>query len=827
MTERPTPASRGSAAPPDRPAPRHTGPIVVARGLRQGPASAAEDVGGGLRRASFPTTAWRLLVRPNVHPWLPGWRLGRSSLSRLGLAAAALLLLAAWLLRGCGGAALREQRASLDAPAGTALCDTVTTPKQKLSPASRGEHFTLTFDRIPAVRGATGKLVVSPRDAAVARQGEKKLGETFDVTGPTFSLDLEPANGRWPEGTIEVQLEVTGPFHGGDALSGYLRAAADDAARIERRFEQQSGQPAGGVTDGEGKLIDDLAQSACRAESLKAAVEKGRAALDALEATRASVYGDGKDRDPVADGAQAAKAWIEAREAVAAAAREAGTTAEWLKLDSEALRFSAEHLAQLGRIGSELKEPGDKTDAVAFLAYALAPEGKLEERRRRLPPLRSLDDAVLRQSYRSIARGLPLPVPLASEQKPRDWVKSCALLAASKPGEDAEQVRSSFSLKLATLPGRQPSANACAGQGGLAAVPDQEAAAQALRGWLGMGKSISIASADQIAAASAKAQCARRLLCAEPSVDASALFFLEPGSSLAPVRDRLHEVKKATPAGTDPAVSKELDAGAGSLFCDTAGDRKLPSQVKTIGQYKKLLEGARDLFEYAPAKLPCEVTPAALRARFRQRWLELLSRSGSDDKLCLSRSGVCPARIAERVQSMFGLGKRRLATPVGQGPELEYPPPFGFIRPFIEKLRRCKVCEELSDVRRGIPGADLAGEECPAEADEDAVQSSLEVGPPGEVTSIELPGCDLAVPARLKLKLKRGAGRVVSILSPRPFKLNGAAIGEKRLHAQLGWAYVRTGDIDDPELFADREARLSPSEPDQKFYFLSLRTAAY
>lgn len=809
-------------------------PLLVARAMRDRPGSSAEDVGGGLRRAGWSTTAWRLLVRPDVHPWLPGWRHGSASASRVGLATASLLLLAAWLLSGCRGSMVNVPRASLEAPAGSAVCETVKTPKQQLRPTTRDERYALSFDRVPTIPGSRARLVISPRralEAAVVKRGEALVAvDGFEVAGPTLTLSLEPSGGRWPdEPLIEVQLEVSAPFHVGEALQSYLRAALEDAAVVERRFEQQSSRAAGGATELEARSLDELAKASCQPALLRAAFEKGSAAVEALDAARAALYAQG--HDGVAEAEAARKAWTEAREAVAAAAREAGVSAEWPPLEpgeSGPLRFAAEHLTQLERIGRELKEPQDREEAARWVAYALAPEGKLEERRKALPALRSIDDAVLRRAWKSVGRGTPLPVPLARGLQPRDWLRSCSALLSRKPGDDDEPAaRSPFSLRLATLPKRAVATNLCVGPGGAAPVPDQQAAAAALKEWMSMRTGIVIRSPDQIASAGMRAQCAQLLLCGQPVVDAGPLFFLEVGSSLKPLRDRLREIREATPADLTPAVRTELDAGASSLVCAIAGDRKLPSQIRTVAQYKALVDGARDLFVYAPKDLGCDLSAAKLRGRLRQRWLELVSRAGVEDRLCPSRSGVCPARIAARVQEVFGLGKGRLASPVEQGAQLEEPPPFGFIRPFVEKLRSCKLCEELADVRRGIPGADLSGQECSVEEEEAAAPTSLEIGPPGEVRSVELPGCDLNVAVKLKLRLKLGAGRVVSVVSPLPFRLNGRPVGERRLHAQLGWAYVRTGDIDDQELFGDREAKLLPTGPDQKFYFLSLRTAAY
>jgi len=804
-------------------APRRGRPVVVARALRDLSASGAEDVGAGLRRAGWATTAWRLLVRPGTHPWLPGWRYGRASASRIALATAALLLFAAWALSGCGAATVNLPRLQLDAPAGRGLCETVRSGKHELRPVRGVERFQLTFERVPTAPGSRGRLLISPgkaKDAAIVKRGDTALSpDGFDAGGPTLTVTLEPAHGRWPdEPVIEVRLEVAAPKLG-EALQSLLRAAAEDAARIERRWEVQSNRPAGGM---DAHALDELA--GCQADSLKAAAEKVRAAVDALDAARAALYAH--RRDGVAEAEAARKAWSEAREAVAAAAREAGIAAEWPKLEpGEAgpYRFAAEHIVQLERIGRALAEPADREEAALWLAYALAPESRFEERRRKLPPLRSIDDAVTRQAWKGIARGSPMAVPLGREQKQRDWLKSCTALLSRQPDDD-EPRRSALSFRFATVPQR-PAGTSCLGA--RSAVPDPATAVASLRGWLAMKDRIVIRSAEEIPAASAKAQCAQILFCGEVQIDAAPLFFVEPGASLKPVRDRLREVREHTPREISPAVKKELDVEASQLFCSIVGDRSLPSHLGSLSQYKALVSGARDLFAWAPAQTPCGISAPRLRSRLRQRWLELLSRAGNDERLCPSRSGICPARIASRVQSLFGLPRDRLAAPVDEGSDLESPPPFGFIKPFVEKVRRCKMCEELADVRRAIPGSDLAGEECPVEEEEVAVQSSMEIGAPGEVGSVELPGCDLSVAVKLKLRLKRGAGRVVSIVSPRPFRLNDKPVAEKRLHAQLGWAYVRTGDIDDAALFADREARLHPTEPGQKFFFLSLRTQAY
>ncbi len=809
--------------------------------MRDAPASAAEDVGGGLRRAPWTLTAWRLLVRPNVHPWLPGWRHGQASSTRIALASLAVLLLLAWLASGCTSVApiISQPRVALDQPAGGAVCETVKAQAQELRISSRDERFVLSFDRVPTVDSAVARLSVTPpsaREAAVITLGDTRItGDTFPVAGPGITLTLAPANGKWPSiPSMLVELEVTAPFHLGDSLTGFLRAALDDAARLERRFEQQSNKPASGVSDGLARKIDELTQQlSCRADSLKAAVDKVRASLDALDAVRAAIYAEG--RPGFAEGERASKAWAEAREAVSAAAREAKVAADWPRLEQSdvgLMRFSAEHVAQLAIIARDVKEPKDQEEAVRWLAFALAPEAKVNEQRQKLPPLRSIADAAARQAFRTVARATPLHVPLAVSLPPeRDWLKSCAALAPRRPGDDDDEPRrETFAFRLATVQSRPQLSPACYGDAANAVVPNQAAAASALREWLGMRDGIVLRNPDQIAAASARAQCARRLLCGDPLVNADPLFTIDPSSaSLAPVRERLAAVREATPAGADldPAVKNALDAGAGRLFCATAGDPRLTARVKTVSQYRQLVAGARDLFAFAPDEARCDVAPAKVRARLRERWVEIVSTAGRDQDLCPSLSGVCPKRIADKVQALFGLPKGRLASPVEQGAALEYPPPFGFTRSFVDKVRRCRQCEELDDVRRGIPGGDLAGEECPVEGEEKAVQGSLEIGPPGDVQAIDLPGCDLSVPVPLKLKLKRGAGRVVSVLSPRPFKLNNVAVSERRLHAQLGWAYVTTGDIDDQALFAGREARLLPSEPDQKFYFLSLRSAAY
>ena len=821
-------AAKGEAGPARR------APLLVARAVRERSAGAADDVGGGLRRTGWATTAFRLLVRPEAHPWLPQWRTGGASASRMGLAAAALLLLGAWIFSGCKTAMIAAPAVSLEAPTGSGVCDTVKSPKQELKLSARDERFALSFDRVPTTAGSVARLRILPRraqEAAIVKRGETILpADGFDPGGPNLSITLEPQGGRWPdEAAIEVTLEVSAPFRTGEALQAWLRAAREDATAVEHRFEQQSSRAAGGAAEAEARSLEELAAAGCRAIPLRTAIEKGIAAIEALDAARAAIYASGHDGLLEAEAAR--KAWADAREAVAAAATEAGVSATWLPLeagDAGPFRFSAEHLAQLERIGRELKEPADREEAVRWLSFALAPDGKRDERRRGLPALRSIDDAVLRQAWKSVGRGAPLPVPLSRELQPRDWVKSCSPLLSRKPGEDEEaHPRGAFALRLTTVPARTGAANACVGPGGGAAVPDQAAAAASLRDWLSMKRGISISTPEEIAAAGMKAQCAELLLCGEPTVDAGPLFFLEVGSSLKPLRNRLREIREATPPGLPAVVKKELDAGATSLTCAIAGDRKLASSIKTMAQYRALVDGARDLFSFTPEGLPCDLTAGKLRSRLRQRWMELLSKAGTDEKICPSRSGVCPGKIASRVQEVFSLGKGRLASPVEKGSQLEEPPPFGFIRPFIEKVRRCKLCEELSDTRRGIPGDDLAGPECSVEDEEVATQTSLEIGPPGEVKAVELPGCELSVAVRLKLRLKRGAGRVVSVVSPQPFLLNGKQVGEKRLHAQLGWAYVRTGDIDDQELFEGREAKLQPTGPDQKFYFLSLRTAAY
>jgi hypothetical protein len=806
--------SRPAAADP-RPAPE--GRLVVA-------ALVEEESEDGLSRVSWPRTIWRLTLQPAEHPWSSRWRLRR----RAPLVAVALsLLLLLLFAAGCASAPPRSLHSSTAAPpAAEGLhCETVLVSHEVQIPAE-GElaDVRLTIDNLPRVAGKLRVLVRHPpfeSSLELAADPKAEFDKVLDVT-PAGELTLVLARPRrarsdWPRRECKVcrvNVELTGLFGAREGLDAFFARAAQEAAAIEAGFVSQAQQPASHPGAALRQLAEEASVEARRCGvPLEPSLRAVLTALEQLDNARALLYAadpDLPDADAVLRSWDTATTAIEAQSAMTAAARSARWPAS-LRYGSR-LRASALHLELASQLGA--LSPEDKRVAARWVALAMARDpSALERRSAVLLPIRDLADAEARLHWVNPRPAAAVPVPGLSHAallRVREW---------SAP----------------------PKGRRCIGRRGAAPVRDPDEDAKAVAAMFGADERqhVRIARTADIAAARETLRRAADLLCNPPSPEMSELFKGLEERELGPVAERLDDIyREADPLHENDEIARKVLSHTMQLQCRLFDAQTVQKRVSSVVGYKVFVEGGTHLLEYLPGPLVCGdqfLTPRDVRHRLRLAYRDALEKHGQRDRLCPLRAGKCPEEIAASVRRLFKLPRPLLAGPArAESRLLDFPPPFGFGEPWVQKLDRCsrEACGALLRLHGETPAGQFESALCTAGVEGTDQPTEVTVSNPEAPSSITLSSCDAQIGVRVTLHRTPDAGTLVAIASNHQFRYGSENVSRQGRHPQLGRIYERVADLTDAGDVSRRgagvfEVALTPTVENQVFYFFSLRRRDY
>ncbi len=793
-------------------------PLVVATAL-----PAPDD---GLVRVAWPLTVLRLAVQPATHPWSAQWRLRRRApLAALALALLLLLLFAA----GCASTPLQSLRTSASSPrpAEGLRCESLLISHEvQVPPEGKMGDVRLTIDDLPETTGKLRVLVRHPRFSASLEIGSDERPE-FDKV-----LEVSPGAGQrsltivlarprhaghdWPRRdcrACRIDVEVTGLFGAREALRAFFAGAMRDATAIDAAFASQSAEPAVRPATALRDSADTLIAEAKRCGVfLEPALRPAVGALAQLDRARLALYGD----DPtVPDAAAVRTTWESASSAmegvVSAAAREAGWPASLRPSSAGKLRVAALHLDVASQVASLPAE--DKPIAARFIGLALASDrATLTRRLSMLPAIRDLDDAQARLDWVNSRPGASLPIPGLSHPaalRIRDW---------SVP-----------------IRGRR-----CIGSAGAAPVRDPEAEARAVARMLGSERQrLRIGRVEDIAAAREALQRSGDLLCERPAPEVAGLFQDLAGKDLGPIAERFEQVFAQVDLRREhDELARAILAQATRLLCDLFEEESLRQRLSTVAGYRVFVDGGTRILDLVPQPLVCGtrlLTPREVRRRMRVAYRDALDRHAVKDRLCPVRGGKCPDEVAASVRRIFGLHRPDLAAPAPAGSrELDFPPPFGFSDEWVQKLDRCaqEACDALARLRGEAPPGEFEGNVCPPRQEGVEHPQEVTLANPESPTSLTLSSCDPHEGVRLTLHRLREAGTLVAIASSHPFRYGSENVTRQDRHPQLGRIYERVADLTDPGDVSRRaestyEVALTPTVPNQVFWFFSLRRRDY
>ena len=788
------------------------------------------DDAGELAQVSWPRTILRLALDPARHPWERNWRLSRRG-PLYAFAAAALVLLL-FALSGCASTppiSLR-QWASASQPTSGARCETVLVSQEiQVPPEGTLSDVRLTIQDIPEVAGKLRILVRQPRFASTLEvESEQRPGFNRVLDIPAFSgrrqLTLvfgrpRSASSDWPRSictSCRVDVELTALFGAREGLDAYFGRAMQEAASIEAAFSAQSPLRAAP----EGAPLRDLGD-ALVSEASRCGVAMGpmlsavQTALDELDRARLRLYAS--DQAELPDAAAVHKAWdaaaaaIEAVPFASAAARAAGWPSSLRVLSAGKLHVAALHLEAAAQLAALPEE--DKPIAAQWIALALGRDASaLDKRAALLPRLRDLADAEARL----------------------DWVDPSGERAVRIPGLSrpaAVRIRE----WRAARHGRK-----CIGPGGAVPVRDPSGDARLLATLLGANAQmrLRVAHAADLPAVRETIRRSGQLLCEPIGADLSDLFAGLEEKELGPVADRLEVVF----AGVDPREPDDLDralyARTAALFCKLFDAENIRRRVTSVAGYKVFVAGGTHVLELLPTPLVCSghrITAREIRRRLREAYREALDRHALTDRLCPVRSGKCPEEVASSVRRIFSLQRPELAAPAAaESRSLDFPPPFGFSDAWVEKLDRCarEACEALSRLRSEAPPGQFEGQVCAPHPEAPEQPQEVTIERPESPTSVTLSSCDAHAGVRLTLRRAADAGTLVAIASSHQFRYGSESVNRQGRHPQLGRIYERVADLNDASDVSRRsegifEVSLTPTVPNQVFYFFSLRRRDY
>jgi hypothetical protein len=794
-------------------------PLVVATAL-----PAPDD---GLTRVSWPRTALRLALEPALHPWSAHWRLRRRA--PVTAVVVALLLLLLFALSGCSSAPLQSLRSSAPAPAPSEglRCESVVMSHElQVPPEGELGDLRLTIDALPQTTGKLRVLVRRPRFPAALElpvDGKAEFDKVLDLSPGAGQRSLtivlsrpRRAGDDWPRRECKacrVDVELTGLFGARQALATFFARAMQEASEVDAAFSAQSGDAAGRPSVALRDTAEAMIAEAKRCGvDLKPGLRSALAALAQLDRARAVLY---RDDPALPDAAAVRDAWETASSrmegVVASAAREAGWPASLRPGSAGRLRAAAIHIDAVAQVAS--LEAEDRGIAARFVGLALASDpATLQRRLSALPPIRDLDDAQARLDWVNPRPGASLPIPGVSHPaaiRIRDW----------------------------TVPIR---GRRCIGPGGAAPVRDPEAEANNVARLLGGDRErVRIGRPADIPAVRQALRRSDDLLCDAPQPEVGDLFQDLAGKDLGPIAERLEEVFAQVDTRREhDAVARAILARATNLLCATFDEEALRQRISTVAGYRVFVDGGTRLLEVVPQPLVCGtrlLTPREIRRRLRALYREALDRHALKDRLCPVRAGKCPDEVAASVRRIFGLHRPDLAAPAAvESRRLDFPPPFGFSDEWVQKLDRCaqEACDALAQLRGEAPPGQFDGNVCPER--EQGVERPQEVtlASPESPSSVTLSSCDPHAGVRLTLHRLRDAGTLVAIASAHPFRYGSENVVRQGRHPQLGRIYERVADLTDSGDVSRRsdstfEVALTPTVPNQVFWFFSLRRRDY
>ncbi|HUJ25851.1 MAG TPA: hypothetical protein VLW85_07530 [Myxococcales bacterium] len=797
-------------------------PLIVATPLDE-----PED---GLVRVAWPLTIARLAVSPEQHPWSARWRLRRrGALVVAGLSVALLLLFAA---SGCASAPMESLRGSTMAPAPSRglRCESLLVSRElQVPPEGELSDLRLTIDGLPAVLGKLRVLVRRPRfDAQLELDADQKpeFDQVLDVATGAGQRSLtvvlaRPSHARdgWPRRDCKacrVDVELSGLFGAEDGLQQFFGRAMQEAGQVDAAFAKQSGEPASRPSADLRGMADELQAQARRCGvSLEQPLHAALSAIAVLDFARAHLYAGAPE---LPDAAMVKNAWelagsaFEQMPAVSAAALAAGWPSSLRAGSSARMRASAAALdlaAQLSNLPS-----ADKPLAAQWVTVALAQTpAALEKRIAALPPVKDIDDAEARLDWVDPRPGAKLAVPGLSQSARltvRDW-------AAIRSGRR------------------------CIGPLGAAPVRDAEADAARVATFFGADPRghVRVAQPADITAARETLQRASGLLCTQPAADVDDLFRGLEERELGPVADRLDEIwREVDPRRENDELARAVLSRTSRLLCSLFDEGTIERRVGSVVGYKVFVEGGTHLLEYLPGSLVCgnHLLPAReVRRRLRAAYREALEQHAQRDRLCPLRGGKCPDEVAASVRRLFNLARPTLAAPAAPDSRaLDFPPPFGFGKEWVDKLDRCArdACEALWKLQGEAPDGQFEGALCPVRMPGDDQPTEVTLSSPEAPSSITLSSCDAHLGVRITLRRSALAGTLVSIASNHQFRYGSESVDHQARHPQLGRIYERVADLADPGDVSRRsdgiyEVALTPTVANQVFYFFPLRRRDY
>jgi hypothetical protein len=547
--------------------------------------------------------------------------------------------------------------------------------------------------------------------------------------------------------------------------------------------------------------------------SVDAPLRAALSALAVLDFARAHLYAGAPelpDATTVRDAWDLANASIEAVPAISAAARAAGWPSSLRFGSSGRLRSAALALDLSGQLAS--LSAADKQVAARWVTVALAPDpAALEKRIAAVPPVRDFADADARLEWVDPRPGATVAVPGTSQPaalRVREWG--------------------------AVRTGRR-----CIGPLGAAPVRDPEADAAQVASFFGADPHgrLRLAHSSDIPAARETLQRASKLLCEQPAADVDDLFRGLEEKDLGLVAERLDEIyREADPRRENDALARAVLSRTSHLLCSLFDGDTIQRRVTSVAAYKIFVEGGTHVLEYLPGSLVCgnHLLPAReVRRRLRAAYRDALEVHSVRDRLCPLRAGKCPDEVAASVRRMFGLTRPALAAPApSESRLLDYPPPFGFGREWVEKLDRCarEACEALWKLQGEAPEGQFEGALCPVRP-EGADPQEVTLASPESPSSITLSSCDAHVGVRITLRRAAGAGTLVSIASAHQFRYGSESVDHQARHPQLGRIYERVADLADSGDVSRKgdgfEVALTPTVANQVFYFFTLRRRDY
>ena len=797
-------------------------PLIVATPLDE-----PED---GLVRVGWPLTIARLAAAPEQHPWSARWKLRRRG--ALLVAGASVLLLLLFAASGCASGPMESLHASAMAPAPSRelRCESVVVSRELQIPAE-GElsDLRLTIDALPAMLGKLRVLVRHPRfDAKLELDSDQKpeFDQVLDVaTSPgqrSLTIVLarpQHAKSDWPRRDCKacrVDVELSGLLGAEDGLQQFFGRAMSEAGQVDAAFAKQTGEPVSRPSAELRAMADEItAQGRRCGVQLEQPLHAALSAIAVLDFARAHLYA-GEPELP--DAATVRDAWdlagnaFQQLPALAAAAGAAGWPSSLRPGSSGRLRASALALdlaAQVAQLPAS-----DKPIAARWIAVALAQTPPaLEKRIAQLPPVKDVDDAQARLEWVDPKPGQAVRIPGLSQTttlKVREW--------------------------MAARSGRR-----CIGSLGAAPVRDVDADAARVASFFGADARgrVHIATAADIPVARETLQKADGLLCAQPAADVDDLFRGLEDRELGPVADRLDEIwREIDPRHENDELARAVTARTSHLLCSLFDEATIQRRVASVVGYKVFVEGGTRVLEYLPGSLVCgnHLLPAReVRRRLRAAYRDALEQHALRDRLCPLRAGKCPDEVAASVQRLFGLRKPALAAPAPPDSRLlDFPPPFGFGKEWVDKLDRCArdACEALWTLQRDAPDGQFEGALCPVRPPGDDQPTEVTLSSPEAPSSITLSSCDAHLGVRITLRKLAAAGTLVSIASNHQFRYGSESVDKQARHPQLGRIYERVADLADPgdvsrKTDGNYEVALTPTVANQVFYFFPLRRRDY